>query len=60
MMELADVVAVHTVAKLVIYPGNPNVSVNIFNNCFRAEALTEPPISARLYRSTILTILLLI
>jgi hypothetical protein len=46
MMELADVVAVHTVAKLVIYPGNPNVSVKIFNNCFRAGPLPEPPISA--------------
>ena len=60
MMELADVVAVHTVAKLVIYPGNPNVSVKIFNNCFRAEPMTEPPIPVRLYRNTILTILLLI
>jgi hypothetical protein len=34
MMELVDVVAFHTVAKLVIYPGNPNVSVKIFNNGF--------------------------
>ena len=59
MMELADVVAVHTVAKLVIYPGNPNVSVKIFNNYFRAEPLTEPPIPICLYRNTILTILLL-
>ena len=32
MMELADVVAFHLVAKLVISPGNPNVSVKIFNN----------------------------
>ena len=60
MMELADVVAVHAVAKLVIYPGNPNVSVKIFNNDFRAEPLTEPPIPMYLYRNTILTIMLLI
>ena len=59
MMELADVVAVHTIAKLVIYPGNPNVSVKIFNNYFRAEPMTEPPIPVRLYRNAILTILLL-
>jgi hypothetical protein len=48
MMELADVVAVHTVAKLVIYPGNPNVSVKIFNNYFLAEPRTGRPIPVRL------------
>ena len=32
MMELVDVVAVHTVAKIVIYPCNPSVSLKIFNN----------------------------
>ena len=32
MMELVDVVAVHTVAKIVIYPCNPRVSLKIFNN----------------------------
>ena len=58
-MELADVVAVHPVAKLVNYPGNPNVSIKIFNNYFWAEPLTEPPIPVCLYRNTILTILLL-
>ena len=37
MMELADVVAFHLVAKLVISPGNPNVSVKIFNNSLVRE-----------------------
>ena len=59
MMELADVVAVHTVAKLVIYPGNPNVSVKIFNNDFPADPWTGAPIPVFLYRNTILTFMLL-
>ena len=32
MMELVDVVAVHTIAKLVIYPGNARVSLKFFKN----------------------------
>jgi hypothetical protein len=32
MMVLAEVVAIHTVAKIVIYPCNPRVSLKIFNN----------------------------
>ena len=60
MMELADIVAVHTVAKLVIYPGNPNVSVKIFNNDFRDDAWAGMQIPVYLYRDTILTLLLLI
>ena len=59
-MELADIVAVHTVAKLVIYPGNPNVSVKIFNNDFRDDAWAGMQIPLCLYRDTILTLLLLI
>ena len=60
MMELADVVAIHTVAKLVISPGNANVSVKNFNNRSRAEPLKGAPIPVCLYRNTILTFMLLI
>ena len=32
MMVLAEVGAIHTDAKIVIYPSNPRVSLKIFNN----------------------------
>jgi hypothetical protein len=59
MMELADVVAFHLVAKLVISPGNPNVSVKIFNNSLVPGERLQVSNPARLYRNTILTLLLL-
>ena len=41
MMVLAEVAAIHTVAKIVISPGNARVSLKIFKNTALADGAVE-------------------